>query len=120
MQKVKRFIFTGTPGSGKTSVLQSLKQKGYVVIPEAATDVISIAQAKGVERPWESVKFIDQITHMQKERQMNTMGDLQFYDRSPFCTLSLEKYLKFQESNVLKEEIKRCLREDIYQNKVFF
>ncbi len=120
MQKVKRFIFTGTPGSGKTSVLQSLRQKGYVVIPEAATDVISIQQAKGLERPWESVKFIDQISHMQKERQMNTMGDLQFYDRSPFCTFSLEKYLKFQESNALKEEIERCLREDIYQNKVFF
>lgn len=120
MQKVKRFIFTGMPGSGKTSVLQLLKQKGYTVVSEAATDVISIEQAKGVESPWESLKFIDQITHMQKERQMNAMGDLQFYDRSPFCTFALEKYLTFQQVDALKEEIERCLKEGIYQNTVFF
>jgi predicted ATPase len=31
---VKRFIFTGTPGSGKTSVIKELKKLGYAVIFE--------------------------------------------------------------------------------------
>ena len=83
---IKPFLFTGTPGSGKTSCLKELEKLGYIVIHEAATDVISIEQAKGIERPWEEPEFVDKITYMQKERQMDATGDLQFYDRSPFCT----------------------------------
>lgn len=124
--QIKRFIFTGTPGSGKTSVILTLEKLGYVVIPESATDVISIEQAKGIESPWEEPKFIDQIMHMQKERQMTITGDLQFYDRSPFCTYALGKYLshwkniEFKPSLVLLDEINRCLKNSVYQNKVFF
>ena len=87
----RRFIFTGTPGSGKTSVIRELEKLGHAVIHEAATDVISQEQAKGIEKPWEEPEFVDQITLMQKKRQMNAAGDLQFYDRSPFCTYALGK-----------------------------
>ena len=63
---MRRFIFTGTPGSGKTSVIKELEKLGHAVIHEAATDVISIEQAMGIEKPWEEPEFVDQITHMQK------------------------------------------------------
>ncbi len=46
-----------------------------------------------MEKPWEEPKFIDQIVRMQKERQMNSTENMQFYDRSPFCTYALGKYL---------------------------
>ncbi len=124
--EVRRFIFTGTPGSGKTSVIIELEKLGHTVIHEAATDVISIEQAKGMEKPWEEPNFVDQITHMQKERQMNATGDFQFYDRSPFCTYALGKYLahwkglEFKPSSALLGEIDRCLKNGVYQNKVFF
>lgn len=68
---VRRFIFTGTPGSGKTSVIMELEKLGHTVIHEAATDVISIEQVKGIEKPWEERDFVDQITYMQKGRQVN-------------------------------------------------
>lgn len=93
LNQVKRFIFTGTPGSGKTSVIIELEKLGHAVIHEAATDVISQEQAKGMEKPWEEPEFVDQITRMQKERQINFSGNVQFYDRSPFCTYALGKYL---------------------------
>jgi len=124
--RVKRFILTGTPGSGKTSVIKELGKSDYAVIYEAATDVISIEQAEGLERPWEEHGFVGKIAHMQKERQMNATGDLQFYDRSPFCTYALGKYLaywkglEFKPSPVLLDEIDRCLKNNVYQNKVFF
>jgi predicted ATPase len=124
--QIKRFIFTGTPGSGKTSVIKELEKLGHAVIHEAATDVISREQAKGIEKPWEERDFVDQITYMQKERQMDADSELQFYDRSPFCTYALGKYLshwkslEFKPSTVLLDEIDRCLKDDIYQNKVFF
>ena len=123
---VRRFIFTGTPGSGKTSVIKELENLENIVIYEAATDVIALEQDKGTERPWEEPEFVDKITYMQKERQMDASGDLQFYDRSPFCTYALGKYLshwknvEFTPSPVLLDEIDRCLKHRIYQNKVFF
>jgi predicted ATPase len=56
---IKRFIFTGTPGSGKTSVLQGLQDQGYEVIKESATDLISLLQSQGWPYPWEDPNFID-------------------------------------------------------------
>ncbi len=123
---MKRFIFTGTPGSGKTSVIIELEKLGHAVIHEAATDVISQEQAKGLERPWEEHGFVDKITLMQKERQMHSTGNIQFYDRSPFCTCALGKYLanwkntEFKSSPVLLDEIDRCLKNGVYQNQIFF
>ncbi|MBP9753298.1 MAG: AAA family ATPase [Proteobacteria bacterium] len=123
---VKNFIFTGTPGSGKTSVIKELEKNQYDVIHEAATDTIIKEQAKGIKHPWESSNFIDSIIQMQKERQINNTKDLQFYDRSPFCTYALGQYLSnkknigFTPSLVLLKEIERCLNNGVYQNKVFF
>jgi predicted ATPase len=57
---------------------------------------------------------------------MNASGDLQFYDRSPFCTYALGKYIsrfkdvEFTPSPVLLDEIDRCLKNGIYRSKVFF
>jgi predicted ATPase len=36
---MKRFILTGAPGAGKTSILRVLAATGYPVVDEAATDV---------------------------------------------------------------------------------
>jgi predicted ATPase len=125
-EQAKRFIFTGTPGSGKTSVILALEKLGHVIIPESATDVIAENQAKGDMRPWERPDFVDKIVLMQKERQMNAGAELQFYDRSPFCTYALGSYLSrwlgsdFKPLPILLEEIDRCLKTGIYQNKVFF
>ena len=44
---MKRYILTGTAGSGKTSIIQELKSKGYAVVEEAATDVIALEQVNG-------------------------------------------------------------------------
>lgn len=124
--QIKRFILTGTPGSGKTSVILELEKLGHAVIHEAATDVISQEQAKGCDAPWEESEFIDKITLMQKKRQIDATGDLQFYDRSPFCAYALGKYLahwkgmEFKPSLVLLDEINRCLKNDVYQNQIFF
>ena len=55
---MRRYIFTGAPGAGKTTLLGSLSDRGYPVVPEAATDVIAVQQADGVRRPWTDVHFL--------------------------------------------------------------
>lgn len=117
---IKRYIFTGTPGSGKTSVLEGLHNRRYDIITEAATDVIAIEQGNRIPTPWDHSSFIDKITLMQHNRQVNASGDLQFYDRSPFCTYALAIYLGYPISYALSAEIDRCLKENVYDNRVFF
>lgn len=122
----KKYIFTGTPGSGKSSVAAQFKALGYRVIPESATDIIALEQDRGIIQPWNLPDFIDKIIISQKQREINTRGNLQFYDRSPFCTYALGYYLskikaiEFLPSVILTEEINRCLNLKVYQNKVFF
>lgn len=120
---MKRYILTGTPGCGKTSLLHALEMREYFVIDEAATDVIAYEQALGVDEPWNYPDFIDKITALQKQRQQQaseSSAPLQFYDRSPFCTYALAKYLKFEPSKTLMEEIERIEANQLYEKKVFF
>lgn len=117
---VKRFIFTGTPGSGKTSVITALELGGKAVIHEAATDVIAMEQEKGINHPWKKPDFLDKIVNLQKKRQKKAIGNVQFYDRSPFCTYALAQYLNYAYPSMLLEEIDRCIKNSIYQNNVFF
>lgn len=118
---MKRYILTGTPGCGKTSVIQDLEKQGYLVVHEAATDVIAIEQERGNIEPWMSPSFIDEIIKIQHERQIlapGTDAKIQFYDRSPVCTYALAVYLGYEPSTALLEEIERT--KGIYENKVFF
>lgn len=119
---MKRYILTGTPGSGKTTIIHALKRQGYAVVEEAATDVIT-EQMRGNPEPWRQPDFIDAIVHLQKQRQITTAAapyHLQFYDRSPLCTYALSRHLGYPPSAHLLAEIERMEREHIYQRQVFF
>jgi len=83
---MKRYILTGTPGSGKTSILHELKSQGYCVVEEAATDVIARELRRGNLEPSSRPDFIDAIVCLQKHRQLEAVmgsGEIQWYDRSP-------------------------------------
>ena len=64
-----QFILTGAPGAGKTVVLRQLEVMGHPVVEEAATDVIALAQAKGVAEPHLDPAFIDTIATLQERRR---------------------------------------------------
>jgi predicted ATPase len=119
---MKRYILTGTPGCGKTSIIRSLEVEGYLVVEEAATDIIALRQAQGIAEPHMHPSFIDDIINLQKQRQMRTdlASGVQFYDRSPLCTYALSVWLGFPISMTLADEMERVAKAQIYKKEVFF
>ena len=120
---MRRYILTGAPGAGKTTILHALKARGVSVVEEAATDVVAEAQAqaRGVAEPWADPGFIDAIVALQKQRQLAASGaDVQIFDRSPVCTHALAVHLGRPISSPLLAEIGRVRREATYEPGVFF
>src|SRR5258708_32360791 len=120
---MKRFVLTGAPGAGKTAIIRQLELAGFGVVEEAATDVIALAQARGIAEPWTHPSFIDSITDLQKLRQVRAScqpDEVQFHDRSVICTAALATYLGYSDSDVLSRELERIKTETIYEKRVFF
>ena len=120
---MKRYILTGTPGCGKTSIVRALEVAGYLVVEEAATDIIALRNAQGIGEPHTQASFIDDITNLQKQRQLRVAGwesGIQFYDRSPICTYALSRWLDILISKTLADEMERIASGQIYQKQVFF
>jgi len=121
---VKRFILTGAPGAGKTSVLRALDDQGYAVVAEAATDVIAAGQAGGTGEPWLETRFTQAIAELQRDRQeqppVRPGARAQVFDRSPVCTLALARYLTHPVPTALSGEIDRILADGVYERQVLF
>ena len=122
---MKRYILTGTPGAGKTSVIRELAALGHRVVEEAATAVIAREQALGDAHPWTREHFVDSVVALQRQRQQQSEAaaagaDVEFYDRSPICTHALATYLGRPVPPALVAEIERITREQVYQRQVFF
>jgi predicted ATPase len=121
---VKRYVVTGAPGAGKTSVLSVLRQQGYAVVGEAATDVIASEQERGIDQPWLEAGFLDKITALQRRRLADQpaagAGPLaQVHDRSVLCTLALARFLGQPDTPLLAAEVARVTGEQIFQRAVF-
>jgi predicted ATPase len=126
MGNMKRYVLTGAPGAGKTSVLGALRKRGFPVVAEAATDVISQQQARGVAEPWQLDDFIDRIVALQRDRvqaaeiQPAELHPAELHDRSVICTLALSRFQGRPETPLLAAEVARVVAAALYQRPVFF
>jgi predicted ATPase len=120
---MKRYVVTGAPGAGKTAIIRQLEVDGFGVVEEAATDLIALYQAKGIEEPWVRAEFIDAIVSLQRNRELrsaNAMDRVQFHDRSVVCTAALADYLGVPRPQNLLQELRRLRADNVFENRVLF
>jgi predicted ATPase len=115
---IRRYVLTGAPGAGKTVLGHALRERGYAVVAEAATEVISDEQARGIDEPWQRDEFLDTVVRLQRRRQVEPIPGqigVQVYDRSPLCTLALARYLRRPATPLLAQEVARVIDERVYE-----
>lgn len=116
---MRRYVVTGAPGAGKTTLLEALLVRGFAVVREAATDVITAGQAEGVDEPWTASDFLDDILRLQMRRQAQApAAAVVLFDRSPICTLALARYAGQPPPARLVEEVDRLVGEGFYERQV--
>jgi predicted ATPase len=117
-----RYILTGGPGVGKTSILNALANLNYSVISEAATDIISQEQTLGIERPQLQPGFDDKVIELQRRRQqeaVSSKASVVFFDRSPVDVEAYAKGFSGQASSTIAEEVTSIVDQRYYDTMVF-
>jgi len=96
--KPQRIVIAGGPGSGKTSLISSLEEKGYSCFHEISRAVIKKAQEKGVEQLFlqDPVEFSEHLLQGRIEQflEADKLSDkLVFFDRGIPDVLSYLMYI---------------------------
>lgn len=90
---MERYVLTGGPGCGKTSLLLALELLGEYVTREGAEDYIRLQQARGIAKPWRDKNFQLEILHLTRDREANVpkAAPWVWHDRSVLDGLAYEK-----------------------------
>jgi len=111
------FIISGGPGGGKTSLLESLASKGFVIVPETARQIIRERLRNGLTPRPAPPEFARQIFETDLVNYTSHVNEMQirFFDRS-FLDSAL---MLFQDDRDYFESIINHLITQRYNRKVF-
>ena len=115
---MKKFVITGAPGTGKTSILNYLKIKGYNCIDEISREIISEQIAiDGEILPWKNISaFSERVFKLRESQLINSKNTLTFFDRGLVDIDAYMKVDKLKIPNYLEESIKK----NRYNKEVFY
>lgn len=112
-----RFVVTGGPGGGKTTILTALSEHGYSFAPESARKIIKERLAAGLSPRPKPVSFAHEILRADIEKYRNTgaTNRATFFDRGVLDAL----YMLDAENAVTRDEVARYIHDFPYNSVVF-
>lgn len=113
----RRFVVTGGPGGGKSTLLDALAERGYGIAPGAARRLIKERLAVGLPPRPDPVSFARAILHsdMEQYRAATAHDGITFFDRGVLDAL----YMLDLESALSRDEIARLVQAFPYNITVF-
>jgi len=114
---MQRIIITGAPGTGKTSILDALQQKGHSVFKEVARAVIKEELLLNSDvLPWKNINaFSKKVLPLQINNHQKAVKGLNFYDRG---IPDIAAYQKKSNEDIF-EELENAIHRYRYHNNVF-
>lgn len=113
------YTITGGPGSGKTTLINELKKRGYRCAREVARQIIQEQTIIGEEGvPWKDLKLFKELL---LDRSIETYKaafenrEVTFFDRDVLELISYDRYTQTESSLELKEAVIHLT----YNKKVF-
>ncbi|CAM1374686.1 AAA family ATPase [Tenacibaculum xiamenense] len=114
---MKRYIITGAPGTGKTTLINALNKKGYTTFEEVSRRIIvSEQQNNGTKTPWQDVEAFTDAVYLQTIKELNArIQTPAFVDRGLADNIA---YLKLRELPI-SEKFLNFDYKNAYQTTVF-
>lgn len=112
-----RFVVTGGPGGGKTTILRALAEHGYRVVPESARGIIKERLASGLSPRPDPVSFGQEIlkSDIGKYQASTAFDHAMFFDRGILDAL----YMLNAESALTHDETAKHIKQFPYNGVVF-
>ena len=104
----KRYIITGGPGSGKTTLIKSLKDKGYHVFDEVARQMMHEGWMAPIrkENPNKDRLFFKKVLQKRIQQHKEAPKDeITFFDRGIPDSLAFLKYMNIELPSSLNKAI---------------
>jgi predicted ATPase len=118
VNKPKRFIISGGPGFGKTSIISALEKRGYICFHEISRGIIKEQlEQNGDILPWKNLEAFSKIVIDKRNLQFEEAKQysISFFDRGiPDAIAYLNK-----ENIVLTEHYLNLLKEKTYHHLAF-
>ncbi len=113
----RKYIITGAPGTGKSTLIEALENKGFPCIKEVSRKVIKSEQDNGNNgMPWKNIERFTSLVFTNTKKALLDNSQSQFCDRSLVDNLAYLKYYNKDTPNYLK----RFNYNTHYHNIVFF
>ena len=115
----KKFIITGAPGTGKTSIINELIKQGYPCAKEISRELISEQLSIGGKiLPWgNQIAFEEKIIQMRFKQYLDSLENcIYFFDRSIIDSIA---YLKVSNLNPLSQ-MNKLINSCIFNKTVFY